>query len=306
MTVNKILVSVVMSVYNESRYLNLAIKSILKQSFSNFEFIIVDDYSSKTVKKILAKYKKKDKRIKIISNPKNLGLTKSLYKAIRHAKGKYVARIDSDDFSLKYRLEKQFSWLEASSKRVMCGTNFYLLNNNLNLKKMNIEFGNENIKRNMIFKNCFQHSSVMFRLSTYKKIGGYDKNLKYSQDYALWSRFIQRGKVDNLKDRLIIKRDHKNSISSKYLNEQTLYSIFISCNNFNYKKNKFFFNTKKTLKENLLYLNKKKFLYFFYQSLIFLNRKKLDKKYYLSFLQLHIKSLFYCILQPKMFLYTLV
>lgn len=299
-------ISVIMSVHNENRFLNSSIKSILSQTFFNYEFIIIDDGSNIETKKILNYYRKKNKKIKIITNKKNLGLTKSLCRAIKFAKGKYIARIDADDISLKDRLKNQYEWLEKSSNRVMCGTNYFFLKNNSSLLKMSSDFGNNNIKRNMIFKNCFQHSSVMFKLSTYKKVGGYDINFKYSQDYALWSKIIHQGEVDNLKKRLIIKREHKNSISSKYLNEQTLFSIFISCNNFNFVKKKFFLNAKDSLKKNLAHLKSKKYLNSFYKALVFLNRRKLDKKYYLTFFKLNLKSLFYCIRQPKMLLYTLL
>ena len=117
-----------MSVHNESYFLKQSIESILNQTFDNFEFLIVSDYSNSKVKKILSYYKDKDKRIKIFRNKSQLGLTKSLIKAIRYAKGKFIARIDSDDISKNNRFEKQLEWLKFSNDRVLCGTNYFVIN----------------------------------------------------------------------------------------------------------------------------------------------------------------------------------
>ena len=100
-------VSIIMSVYNDQETLSKSILSILRQSFKNFEFMIIDDGSIDNSKKILRYYKKIDKRIRLFKNKKNMGLAFSLNKLIKASKGKYLARMDSDDYATKQRLKIQ-------------------------------------------------------------------------------------------------------------------------------------------------------------------------------------------------------
>ena len=116
------LVSVVMSVYNSEKYLKSSIESILCQDYSNFEFIIINGGSTDSSLKILNEYKEKDKRIIILDNIKNKGLIYSLNKGIENSKGKYIARMDSDDFSRKTRLSEQVKFMEKNTEIAMCGT----------------------------------------------------------------------------------------------------------------------------------------------------------------------------------------
>tara|TARA_B100000886_G_scaffold331859_1_gene283863 strand:- start:1283 stop:2200 length:918 start_codon:yes stop_codon:yes gene_type:complete len=298
-------ISVIMSVKDETKYLKSAIQSILTQTYGKFEFLIVNDYSSREVQKILQFFKKKDKRIKVINNKKNLGLTKSLIKAIKKASGEYIARLDSDDFSVKNRLQTQIEWFKKSSKRVLCGTNYFLINKKNAIKKKNVICGEKKIRKSIIYQNCFIHSSAMFRHSVYKKVGGYNPNFKYSQDYELWSKLINQGEIDNIKKRLTYLRDHKKSISYLKNIDQVMYGIIVSCNNFHFSKQKRFFKVKKKIQENINLIENKLFLRDFYNCILFLNRKKIEKKYYLKLSKLSYKSLLYCIKQPKAFVYNL-
>jgi glycosyltransferase involved in cell wall biosynthesis len=105
-------ISVIMAVYNGEKYLAEAIESILNQTFKEFEFIIIDDGSKDNSLNIIKRYAKKDSRIIIIKNEKNMKLAWSLNKGLKIARGKYIARMDSDDISLTDRLEKQYYFLE--------------------------------------------------------------------------------------------------------------------------------------------------------------------------------------------------
>ena len=114
-------ISVVMPIYNTPvSFLKEAVESILNQTFSDFEFIIIDDGSANEVKEYLEGLT--DPRIRIIRNEKNLGITKSLNIGFHAAKGKYIARMDSDDVSLSERFEKQFMFMETHPDVIMCGT----------------------------------------------------------------------------------------------------------------------------------------------------------------------------------------
>ena len=122
----KDLISVVMSNYNtDELYLRASIESILNQTYKNFEFIIVDDCSSDNSVSVIESYD--DKRIKLIKNPKNMGLTKSLNIAIKAAKGEFIARMDADDISLPQRFEKQVEFLTQNPEYIACGTAIKIL-----------------------------------------------------------------------------------------------------------------------------------------------------------------------------------
>lgn len=117
------LVSVIMSVFNENpEFLIEAIHSILAQTYTNFEFIIIDDGSDEECKRILHDFSLFDSRIRIITNISNIGLTKSLNKGIEVSQGKYIARMDSDDFSLPMRIELQVQYMEKHNDVIVLGT----------------------------------------------------------------------------------------------------------------------------------------------------------------------------------------
>ena len=118
-------VSVLMSVYNEpEEWMRVAIDSILGQTFTDFEFIIINDNPKRKLnREILSDYAKQDKRIVILENEENIGLTKSLNKGLKVAKGKYIARMDADDISLSDRLEKQVNFMEEHPEVGVCGAN---------------------------------------------------------------------------------------------------------------------------------------------------------------------------------------
>ena len=124
------LVSVVMPVYNAGGFLVEAIKSILKQTYKNFEFIIVDDASTDDSWKILRKFRKKDKRIKTYRFQEKVGVSQTVKYAIEKAKGKFLARMDADDSSYPQRLEKELNYLLKNPETVAIGTQCRLIDKN--------------------------------------------------------------------------------------------------------------------------------------------------------------------------------
>ena len=119
-------INVIMSVYNGEKYLKQAIESILKQTYTNFRFIIVDDGSNDSSFDIIKSFT--DERIVIIRNDRTQGLTRSLNKALRTANGEYIARQDADDISLSNRLKSQIDFLEKHPEVELLGTGVYLIN----------------------------------------------------------------------------------------------------------------------------------------------------------------------------------
>ncbi len=198
-----------MSVYNDEKYLKEAIGGILNQTFKDFEFIIINDGSTDKSSRILDKYAKKDKRIKVI-HQKNIGLTKSLNKALKLAKGEYVARMDSDDNSLPERLGKQIKFLDKHPKIVLAGTFAKVINEKGEIiKEHKPPVSHQAIKRRMFFAGQICHPSFMFRKKIIQEINGYDENFKYAQDYDLLFRLIKKHQLANIPEFLLLWRESK-------------------------------------------------------------------------------------------------
>jgi len=221
-------ITVLMSVYNErEEYLKKSIRSILDQTFGNFEFLIINDGSTgEFCLKTLDEFSRKDPRIKIIHNPKNIGLTKSLNIGLSWAKGRYVARMDSDDFSDPKRLERQLKFMQENPDCALCGTWAVIIDKNdriIGRKKGYSQY--PEIKKSIIYINNFTHSSWFFRKTVILSIGGYSENLQKSQDYDLLLKLIPRHKVVNIPEFLTYYRFRDDSISFKNNKSQEKYSI---------------------------------------------------------------------------------
>ena len=209
-------VSVIMSVYNGSRYLQESIDSILNQTLTNFEFIIIDDGSSDNTWEILTEYGNCDRRIKLYKNEENLGLTKSLNKGLKLAQGEYIARQDADDISLPERFEKQVSFLNEQPKVILVSANYHSIDFKGSLSGKQSLAGDSDITAwYLLFYNRIgAHGLAMFRCEPVINIGGYSESYRYTQDYELWSRLVQYGEIVVLPDTLqLYRRNHSESIS---------------------------------------------------------------------------------------------
>ncbi|MFA5210876.1 MAG: glycosyltransferase [Patescibacteria group bacterium] len=216
-------VSVIMSVYNGEKYLSEAIESILVQTFKDFEFIIIDDASIDNSFKIIEKYKNKDNRIILLKNQENLGLTKSLNKAIKIAKGDYIARMDADDVSVEDRLEKQINFLENNKNIDLIGTDVEFIDNNK--LKHTLIFDKEKIKKVFFHHNPMIHPTWMFKKEILKKIN-YDEKYLYAQDYKFLADLLKNDFIfTNLDDKLLKFRLAQESISQKKNVLQRYYSL---------------------------------------------------------------------------------
>ena len=201
-------VSVIMSVYNADKFLKDAIESILNQTYSNIEFIIIDDGYTDNSKDIIKKYIKIDKRIVFIENKKNIGLTKNLNKAIELASSNYIARMDADDVSDITRIEKQIKFLEENKEISIVGSCAKYINSKGELEEsLMVPEDNTEIK-NMIYKvNPLIHPSVMFKKNDIISIGKYNEQLRKVQDYDLWFRAVaNKLKMHNIQECLLFLR----------------------------------------------------------------------------------------------------
>lgn len=184
------LVSVIMSVYNGLAYLEQAVESILRQSFDDFEFIIVNDGSTEPVGELLSRIR--DPRIVLIDQ-ENMGLTRSLNKCISLARGKYLARMDADDVSMPQRLKRQVAAMEANPSLDLIASYYEVIDEKGRAcdSKALIQDPVYRLWR-LQFHNVYGHGTVLLRKRAIVAAGGYDETYTVAQDYELWSRISKR------------------------------------------------------------------------------------------------------------------
>jgi glycosyltransferase involved in cell wall biosynthesis len=216
------MISVVMPAYNAERYIEQSINSILNQTFRDFEFIIINDFSKDRTKEIIEKFKKKDKRIILLNNKKNLKVPLTRSRGLKIAKGKYIAVMDADDIAIKNRLELQYSFMEKNRNIFLCGGSAIVIDEEGNtigiLRKTN---NIEKVKKNLLKGNPIVHSSVMFR-----NTGEYFYREKFedADEYDVYLRILSDGrKITNIPDFLVKFRLSKGSTSFKKGFERTFF-----------------------------------------------------------------------------------
>ena len=198
-------ISVILPVFNGERYLSEAIGSVLTQSFRDFELIIINDGSSDRSGEIAGSFR--DERIRIISQ-ENRGLIATLNRGIAEARGEYIARIDSDDiWADAEKLEKQIRFMENNPEYSLVGTNAGAINGE-GRKIFSIlnPLSDGEIRKKILLKNCFVHSSVLFRKQAALECGSYAPDEKLIEDYGLWLRMGRKWKFANLGDSRISYR----------------------------------------------------------------------------------------------------
>lgn len=205
-------VSLIMSVYNGRKHVRKAIESVLDQTCADFEFIIIDDASTDGTSAVLDAFVAKDQRVKVIKNPVNIGLTKSLNKALEIAGGQYIARMDADDICLPERLEKQLAYMENHRDVGALGTNIKIIDDHDNIIKIP-NLPKNNFETYLRRKNVFIHGSLMFRKQVLLDANGYDPKMKLTQDYELLLRLSEKTRLFCLPDCLYLLRRHKTSLS---------------------------------------------------------------------------------------------
>lgn len=213
-------ISVLMPVYNtEEEYLREAIDSILAQTFTDFEFLIINDGSQNNAEDIILSYK--DIRIKYLKNERNLGIIKTLNKGLELAQGEYIARMDADDISLPERFEKQINFLDKNPEIDILGTWFNCIPRN---RVIETYIHDKEIKECLLINsNNIGHPTVMFRNSTVKNIGiKYNESHPYVEDYALWLSLIDKVKFANIPEILLNYRIHSSSVCQTKEIEQSL------------------------------------------------------------------------------------
>ena len=206
------LVSVIIPYFNDQKNIHLSVNSVLNQKFKNTEIIIIDDENSNHSKKILNILKKKNKKIKIITNKMNMGVAKSRNKGIKFSKGKLIAFLDSDDLWHKNKLIEQINLINKN-KIDVCYTNYSVINNNKILYKIKSP---KSLIYSEFLKECpISCSSVILKRNVFRKIKFRD--LKTKEDYMLWLDLSKQGfKFNGLNKYFTFYRIRSGSLSGKH------------------------------------------------------------------------------------------
>lgn len=213
-------VTVLLPVRNGSAHLPAALDSIFAQTFADFELLVIDDGSTDGTPEILRAVH--DSRLRVVTNPQNIGLVPTLNRGLELARGEYVARQDHDDISLPDRLQKQVNFLRAHPDCVLLGTEaVQTYAQGRQAFRLLRPHSAEDIRWYLCFDNAFIHSSVMFRREVVRQeFGGYAPSF-HSEDYALWSRIARARPTANLPEPLLLYREHGSSVTGSMSSADT-------------------------------------------------------------------------------------
>jgi glycosyltransferase involved in cell wall biosynthesis len=222
---NSPLVTVLMPVYNGEKYLSEAIDSILNQTFSDFEFLIMNDGSTDNSENIILSYS--DSRIQYIKNVSNLKLITTLNKGIELAKGKYIVRMDADDISAPTRIEKQVAFMEKNEDVGICGSWFTAFGD-VQESVCKYKEQHDEILFKMFYQCHFCHPSLIIRKKVFEDLEiPFNRKFIHAEDYELYLRLSTKWKFHNLQESLINYRIHSSSVSRQNENIQLEHSLQI-------------------------------------------------------------------------------
>jgi len=216
-------VSVVMPVHDGARWLREAVDSALGQTLADLELIVVDDGSTDATADILAAYG--DRRLSVLRQPR-AGLTRSLNRALRLAAAPLVARLDADDVALPQRLARQVAFLDAHPEVALLGTGCREIGPGGEARGVYTPPADDAaIRRALIRRNPFVHSSVVMRRSAVEGVGGYDETVAVAQDYELWLRLSRATRMANLPEPLVLRRLAPDRVSVAHDTERLLTEV---------------------------------------------------------------------------------
>lgn len=197
-------VSVVMPVYNAEAYLAEAVESVLGQTFRDLELVAVDDASTDGGPDILEAYARKDPRVRVLRNPRNLMISRSLNAGLARARGEYLARMDADDVSLPDRLAKQVAYLDAHPRVGIVGGSMLITDAAGRVTgERHYHLTDTAIRRHLFRYSPFSHPLVMMRTALARQVGGYLPEYDFAEDYELYFRLGRVAEFGNLPDVLL-------------------------------------------------------------------------------------------------------
>lgn len=214
-------VSVLMSAFNAERFLEQAVRSVLDQSWTDLELIVVDDASTDRTAEILARLQ--EPRLKLIRQPRNAGLVQAMNTALEQAQGEFIARMDADDVAMPERLAQQIALLRARAELAAVGSSCVVIDElDKVVDRIDVETEPAAIARKLMQWNQMVHPSVTMRTAALRELGGYrDLAGRTAQDYDLWLRMAERWQLANLAAPLLRYRVHGAQLSVANLRVQS-------------------------------------------------------------------------------------
>jgi Glycosyl transferase family 2 len=189
-------ISVLMGVYNGEQFVARAVASILAQTFSDFELIVINDGSTDSTLTILESFR--DSRLRVITH-ENRGLTRGLNEAAAVARGRWFARQDADDLSIVTRFEKQVAFLKCNEDVKLLGSSVFMSNRHGMFNEIfDYPQSDAAVRQAFAVLNPFCHGAVIIERGLFEQVGGYDETYRWAQDYDLWGRLLPRCKAGNL------------------------------------------------------------------------------------------------------------
>ena len=221
---NNPLISIVLCAFNEEYYIEQAIDSIMKQTYSNWELIVIDDGSTDNTSKIVTKYCYTNPKIKLI-HQENGGIALARNRGITAAKGDFIAFHDADDISSEDRLLAQITMFNNDNKLVMVGSDSDVIDvAGKKVAEIRSMANDEDIRLGMLFHNQFVHGSVMAKRRSLEKVGGFKTNYGNFEDYELWLRLLNEGTVANITKHLYCWRLQPRGLSYRQHKENRYWS----------------------------------------------------------------------------------
>ena len=214
-------ISVIMGVYNGEEFISETIESLINQTFTNWELIVINDCSTDSTGEILKKTAERDPRIKVYNNEINLRLPSSLNKAISFSSGKYIARMDADDICLPDRFEKQFKFMEENPHITLSSCRFMTVKNGVYMSGgCGGRCDSESMRSLLLVTNPILHPGVIARAEVMKELL-YDPACTCTEDLNLWTRMVKNNfKLEILPEYLLVYRLHDKQISATTLEKQ--------------------------------------------------------------------------------------
>lgn len=207
--------TIIISVKNEEDYIGPTIKSLLDQTYSNFELWVIDDGSTDRTWQVIRSFK--DKRIKSWHFDTNAGMTARLNWIMPQVKTEFIARMDSHNLADKTRLEKQHRYMLAHPETVALGSNFTRQTEaGKILLRTSFPTDPRTIRRNLMEKNLFKHASMFFRRAVYDQVGYYDTYFRVAQDYDFMLRVVSRFPAANLDESLVTETYRQSNLTQKH------------------------------------------------------------------------------------------
>lgn len=237
------LISVVMPVYNgDAEHLKLSVLSILNQTLSNIEFIVIDDASSEDISKLIDSLCAQDKRITLLRNSKNLGISASLNKGIEASQAQFIARHDADDIAHPHRLSVQYDYLINHQNVCAVFTARNHINNNGEVVgAYDVSVNAEMIRAELIFNCRLCHPTALIRKCSLIQVGLYNTIKDYAEDYDLWTRLAQKYPIEGINQKLLDYRVSGDSVTNTkrqvQLSKAEQISFAYFCWYFNVKSN---------------------------------------------------------------------